>query len=75
MSTKEGIMTVKEVAEYLRVSEATVYNLAKQRTIPAVKFGRVWRFKKEDIERLFDESVDRVLATLEKSPIETLEKV
>lgn len=47
------IMTVAEVAEYLRLGEATVYRLAQDGEIPAVKVGRSWRFKKGLIDEWF----------------------
>jgi excisionase family DNA binding protein len=47
------IMTVQEVAEYLRLAEATIYKLAQSGEIPAVKLGRTWRFKKELIDEWF----------------------
>jgi excisionase family DNA binding protein len=46
-------MTAQEVAEYLRLAEATVYKLAQAGDIPAVKVGRAWRFKKELIDEWF----------------------
>ncbi len=44
------IMTLEEVAEYLRVSERTVYDWANKGTIPCGKLGTAWRFKRSDIE-------------------------
>jgi excisionase family DNA binding protein len=44
------MMTVHEVATYLRVSKATVYKWAKTREIPALKIGGVWRFEKKAVE-------------------------
>jgi excisionase family DNA binding protein len=41
------IMTVHEVAEYLRISEAKVYRLAKKRSLPVVRIGKTWRFRKD----------------------------
>jgi excisionase family DNA binding protein len=41
------ILTVHEVARYLRLSEAKVYKLAKQSSIPAIRFGKTWRFRKD----------------------------
>ena len=41
------IMTVHEVAEYLRMSKATVYRLVKERAIPVVRLGKTWRFRKD----------------------------
>ena len=52
------IMTVAEVADYLRLNEATVYRLAQQGKIPGVKFGRQWRFKKEAIDQLLEEGFE-----------------
>ncbi len=45
------ILTVKEVAKYLRVDEKTVYRLAKSGKLPAFKAGRSWRFHRADVER------------------------
>jgi excisionase family DNA binding protein len=44
------IMTVRDLAEYLRVSEAKVYRMAQDGHIPAFRVGRAWRFKKEQID-------------------------
>ncbi len=46
----DDILTIEEVAKYLRVSERTVYDWAQKAEIPAGKIGTVWRFKKSDIE-------------------------
>ncbi|MDR2517544.1 MAG: PTS sugar transporter subunit IIA [Spirochaetaceae bacterium] len=48
---EEEILTIEEVARYLRVSERTVYDWAQKGEIPAGKIGTVWRFKKNEIER------------------------
>lgn len=52
--TTHDIMTVEEVAEYLRVSERTVYEWAQKGEIPAGKLGTTWRFKRNEIERWVD---------------------
>ncbi|MCF0243096.1 MAG: PTS sugar transporter subunit IIA [Treponema sp.] len=44
------ILTIEEVAKYLRVSERTVYDWAQKGEIPAGKIGTVWRFKKSEVE-------------------------
>jgi PTS system nitrogen regulatory IIA component len=51
---EHDIMTVEEVAEYLRVSERTVYEWAQKGEIPAGKLGTTWRFKRSEIERWVD---------------------
>jgi PTS system nitrogen regulatory IIA component len=45
------IMTIDEVAEYLRVSERTVYDWAQKGELPGGKLGTTWRFKREEIEK------------------------
>jgi excisionase family DNA binding protein len=44
-------MTVKEVAEYLQLSNDQIYHLAQQGRIPVSKVGSRWRFKKEKIDQ------------------------
>jgi PTS system nitrogen regulatory IIA component len=48
---EDAIMTIEEVAKYLRVSERTVYDWAQRGEIPSGKIGTVWRFKKIEIEQ------------------------
>ena len=45
-----AIMTIGEVADYLKVTERTIYRLAGAKQIPAFKVGGSWRFSKVDIE-------------------------
>ena len=45
------IMTIQEVAEYLKLNEKTAYRLASVGEIPGFKVGGSWRFKRQDIER------------------------
>ncbi|HON88378.1 MAG TPA: PTS sugar transporter subunit IIA [Spirochaetia bacterium] len=52
---EEEILTIEEVAKYLRVSERTVYDWAQKGEIPAGKIGTVWRFRKNEIERWVNE--------------------
>lgn len=51
MSTPpESVMTVQEVADYLRVNQRTVYRLTVGRKLPGFKVGTTWRFKRADID-------------------------
>ena len=50
----EEILTVRDVAAYLKLDERTIYNLANQKKLPAIKLGKQWRFKKSDIDELFE---------------------
>ncbi len=44
-------LTIRQVAEYLQVTERTIYNLVWAGELPAFKVGNTWRFKKEDIDK------------------------
>jgi excisionase family DNA binding protein len=47
------VLTTQEVAQYLRLTEATIYKLAKSGEIPAARVGRTWRFRKDLIDEWF----------------------
>lgn len=45
------ILTIKEVAEYLKVSPRSIYKLVKDGTIPTFKIMNMWRFEQEKIDQ------------------------
>ena len=49
------LMTLKEVADYLRVTKKTIYRLLEAGKIPATKVGRQWRFNKARIDEWLSE--------------------
>lgn len=46
----EEILTLKELAEYLKLTEKTAYRLAAEGKLPGFKVGGSWRFKSVDVE-------------------------
>jgi excisionase family DNA binding protein len=58
MNGEDKIMTLEEVAKYLRVKPQTIYTWAQEKKIPAAKLGKEWRFKKSMIDKWFDASID-----------------
>ena len=44
------VMTVRDMAEYLKVKERTIYRLVAKGGIPAFKVGGSWRFRRAEIE-------------------------
>ena len=48
--TKNDIMTVKELADYLKIAEKTAYRFALEKKIPGFKVGTAWRFRKSEID-------------------------
>ena len=49
----DEILTVREVAEYLRLGESTIYRLAQEGKIPGRKIGGTWRFSRQAIKNWF----------------------
>jgi excisionase family DNA binding protein len=58
MSVTDRLLTVEEVAEWLKVEPAWVRahaNGNRQPRLPSMKMGRYHRFRREDIERFLDQ--------------------
>jgi len=67
MALIHDIMTLEEVANYLKLKPQTIYTWAQEKKIPAAKLGKEWRFKKSIIDEWFirhiDEKFDDVIAS------------
>ena len=55
------ILTVHEVAEYLRMSEAKVYRLVKEGGLPVVRIGKTWRFRKDLLDNWLSQCTESSL--------------
>jgi len=44
------VLTIDELAEYLKLSKSTLYHLARRGDVPGQKIGRHWRFHKAAID-------------------------
>ena len=54
------ILTTKELAEYLKLTEVTIYKYIGEGKIPGFKIGSRWRFDKDQIDKLLrSEEEDR----------------
>ena len=47
---EDEILTLKEVADHLKLAEKTAYRLASEGKLPGFKVGGSWRFQRTDIE-------------------------
>jgi excisionase family DNA binding protein len=45
------VMTIEELAAYLKIPKSTLYKLAREGKVPSHKIGRHWRFQKRSIDR------------------------
>ncbi|MDD5594717.1 MAG: helix-turn-helix domain-containing protein [Candidatus Omnitrophica bacterium] len=50
MILNSGLMTIDDLASYLKVTRRTIYEWLKHNKIPAVKIVGQWRFKKDKID-------------------------
>lgn len=57
----DTIMTVKEVSDYLRLAESTVYKLAREGKLPGRKVGGAWRFSRQQLEAWFIEPSEPIV--------------
>src|SRR5690606_27740824 len=53
------ILTLEEVAAYLKAGKRTVYRLAQKGEIPAFKLGGTWRFRRSDLDRWIAERINK----------------
>jgi len=51
---EDEIMTVSEVANYLKISEVTTYKFVQEGKIPGFKIGRHWRVKRSDLAEFIE---------------------
>src|SRR3989304_929316 len=74
----EDILMIKQLSEYLMVSEKTIYRMLEKNMLPAIRVGGQWRFRRRDIDTWIDNQVKKVevegdrrlLAELEQSEID-----
>lgn len=57
------ILTLDEVACYLRVTKRTLYRLAQEGRLPAFKLGGVWRFRRAELDQWIAENTGKRTST------------
>lgn len=58
-NSKESIMTLREVAQYLGLHVMTVYKLTREGRVPAAKIGGQWRFKRDVLDDWLETQMHR----------------
>ena len=48
---EDDILTIREVAEFLKLTEKTAYRLVSEDKLPGFKVGGSWRFRKSEIDQ------------------------
>ncbi len=60
MTDTDGeILTLEEVAAYLKAGKRTVYRLAQKGEIPAFKLGGTWRFRRSELDSWIAVSINK----------------
>ena len=49
--SESDMMTIRELASYLKMAEKTLYRLASEGKLPGFKVGAAWRFGKSEIDK------------------------
>ncbi|MEL6925666.1 MAG: helix-turn-helix domain-containing protein [Bacteroidota bacterium] len=61
---EDNIMTIEDVARYLKMKPQTIYTWAQKGKIPAAKIGKEWRFRKDLIDAWFNQHIDEKFKSL-----------
>ena len=56
--SESEILTLEEVAAYLKAGKRTVYRLAQAGSIPAFKLGGSWRFRRAELDEWIAASIE-----------------
>ena len=64
----ENILTIREVAELLKINEKTVYKLAADSRIPGFKVGGSWRFDRAVISKWIEQSAKEMASGVNHNP-------
>ena len=52
---QDAVMTIVDLAKYLKLSRSTLYKLCGEGKVPGQKVGRHWRFRKDIIDNWLGE--------------------
>lgn len=53
---KERLLSVEDICQYLGLSRDTVYKWIEAKKLPAYRLGRLWKFKKEDVDKWLEQN-------------------
>ncbi len=59
----DEMLTIDEVAAYLKLKPQTIYKWAQKGKIPGAKFGKEWRFRRSTIEDWIDQQIELQAST------------
>jgi len=68
------VLGIKQLSEFLMVSEKTIYRMLEKKRLPASRIGAQWRFRKRDIDTWLDDQVRNVDVEGNRSVLDDLEQ-
>ena len=57
--SQEQLMDIKEVATYLQLKKSTIYTWVQEGILPSFRLGRLWRFRRSDLDRWLESNRHR----------------
>jgi excisionase family DNA binding protein len=54
---KEQLLSVKDICDYFGTKRDTIYKWINKGGLPAYRLGRVWKFKKEEVDRWLNKTL------------------
>lgn len=54
----DDILTIREVAQYLKLNEKTAYRLAAEGKLPGFKVGGSWRFRRAEVDKWIGDKIN-----------------
>ena len=54
--SQEQLMDIKEVATYLQLKKSTIYTWVQEGVLPSFRLGRVWRFRRAELDEWLESS-------------------
>jgi len=50
---EEKLLSVEDVCDYLGISRDTIYKWIAAKSLPAYRLGRLWKFKKKEVDNMY----------------------
>ena len=55
----ERLMSIQELADYLQVDLSTLYGWSQRGVVPAMKVGKMWRYRRSEVDNWLDRQRNR----------------
>ena len=70
----DEMLTIDDLAAYLKLKPQTIYKWAQAGKLPGAKFGKEWRFRRSSIERWIDSYIPAEIEPRPRKNVDTIRK-